>query len=274
MTERSTLVIRGHVATVSLNRPEKKNALDGPLFDSLSGHAQTIATDAKVRVVILRGEGSDFCAGIDVASFADPQQGATSLERLQSLPGKTANYFQNAVLQWRELPIPVVAVLRGCVFGAGLQIALGADLRFSAPDAKLSMMEIKWGLVPDMAITVTAPGVIAQDRFRELTYTGDVLDANEALIAGLITRVVDDPEEHAMNVATKIAAQSPDAVRAAKVLANSLVSSPASEEQQNCLTLEATLQRRLLSGDNHARAVAANLSKMVAMFTDPSESNT
>ena len=264
MSERITISIDNHVATVMLNRAEKRNAVDTAMFDGIIETARTLAADSSVRAVVLYGDGGHFCAGIDISVFQGDGIGENSGDGLKPLPDSTANYFQSAALVWRELPVPVLVALHGTVFGAGLQIAMGADMRYAAPDVKMSIMEIKWGLVPDMGITSTLPGVVPQDKAREMAYTGRILSAEEALAAGMVTEVVNDPLLRAQEIAAEIAGKSPDAIRAIKKLFNeSWKGDPAT-----ALRLEADLQESVMAGENQAEAARANMEKRPPKFRD------
>jgi enoyl-CoA hydratase/carnithine racemase len=268
MTERVQVTIEDGVADVRLNRPEKLNALDRTMFEALVAAGQRLSADRGVRAVVLSGEGRAFCAGLDFASFMamagegrDP--GASLLDRRAG--DSPANVAQHAAWVWTEVPVPVIAALHGAVFGGGLQIALGADLRLAAPDAQLSVMEIKWGLVPDMSGTQTLRHLVRLDVAKELTFTGRIVDGREAAALGLVTRVVEEPHAAALALAREIAAKSPDAIRAGKRL---LGQAPLLGVGEG-LALEAHLQRGLLGSANQVEAVSANLQKRPPRFSDP-----
>lgn len=264
MSQRITTTIDRHVVTVTLNRAEKRNAVDMAMFEAIIETAESLAADPGVRAVVLQGDGGHFCAGIDVSLFQGAGIGDKLSELLEPRPGSKANFFQSAAIAWRDLPVPVLAALRGTVFGAGLQIAMGADMRLAAPDVRMSIMEVKWGLIPDMGLTATLPGVVAADRARELAYTGRILSAAEAHSAGLLTEVVDDPLPRAQEIAWNIANKSPDAIRAMKRLFNeSWNRDPASG-----LRREAELQAAVMAGRNQAEAASANIEKRAPRFTD------
>ena len=265
MSERIVTRIDNHVATVTLNRADKRNAVDTAMFDAILETADTLAANPGVRAVVLEGDGDHFCAGIDISVFQGEGIGEKSNDSLKPLPGRTANYFQSAALVWRELPVPVLAALRGTVFGAGLQIAMGADMRYASADVRMSVMEIKWGLIPDMGITSTMPGVVPQDKARELAYTGRILSATEAYAAGLITEVVEDPSLRAHEVASEIAGKSPDAIRSIKKLFNESWK----DEPASGLRREAELQAAVMAGENQVEAATANLEKRAPKFHDP-----
>jgi enoyl-CoA hydratase/carnithine racemase len=259
----------GGVADVRLNRPDKMNALDLPMFEALVATGLDLARDASLRCVVLSGEGRAFSAGLDFTSFqsmaglAREGRGPSLLSRDDG--GSPANFAQRAAWIWTELPVPVIAAVHGVAYGGGLQIALAADLRFVAPDARLSVMEIKWGLVPDMSGTQTLRRLVRLDVAKELTYTGRVVSGTEAVALGLATRVADDPRAAALAAAADIAARSPDAIRAAKQLLDRSGVAPVEEGLQ----LEESLQRGLIGRPNQIEAVRANLEKRAPRFSDP-----
>jgi enoyl-CoA hydratase/carnithine racemase len=250
----------GHVAVVKLSRPEKRNALDPASFDALDAAARELSADRELRAVVLAGEGKSFCAGIDLAAFAAGE--AVIRKLLSRRDGEAANLAQRVGWGWRECPVPVIAALHGEVFGGGLQVALGADLRIAAPDARLSVMEVRWGLIPDMSGSQTLRGIVRRDVALELTWTGRIVPAEEALALGLVTRLADDPLAEAMALAETIAARSPDAVRGAKKLFNKAWECDAVD----ALALEAELQMRILGRPNQMEAVRAGLAGETPRF--------
>jgi enoyl-CoA hydratase/carnithine racemase len=239
--ERVRVEVEGHVAEVRMTRADKHNGLDARMFTALNEAIDAVAAEPEVRAVVLGGEGPSFCAGLDFKSFAggDRDLADVGLERAE---GELANPAQRVAFGWRELAVPVIAALRGACFGGGLQIALAADLRLAAPDARLSAMEIEYGLIPDMSISQTLPRLVADDVARELVYTGRQVEAGEALDLGLVTRIVDSPESAARELADRIAARSPDAIRRAKRLLNAAPGL----DVATALALETELQRELL----------------------------
>lgn len=265
MSERIALETDAGLALVRLNRPEKKNALDPEMFAALDETLTGLSSDPDVRVVILSGAGGAFCAGLDISSFAAAPGLVPSLMR--PLPGKDYNMAQRVAWGWRELPVPVIAALEGEVFGGGLQIALAADIRIAGPTAQLSVMEIRWGLIPDMSAGQTLRGLIRADVARELTYTGRLVPAEEAADIGLVTRVAADPLEEAKTLGRAIAAKSPDAIRAAKSLFNEAWSESAGEGLQR----EARLQAGLFGKPNQLEAIAANFEKRAPAFGPPAD---
>lgn len=264
MGESVTVSIDGHVAVVTLNRPGKANAVSLEMFDALGDAGEKLAAERSVRAVVLQGAGDNFCAGIDVSIFA---QNGQAIDAGSLAPGERspANRFQRAAYAWRELPVPVICAITGCAYGAGLQIALGADLRYAAPDARLSIMEIKWGLIPDLAISTTLRDILPADRIKELAWTGRVVDGAEALSLGLVTELHEDPRAAAMRMAQEIGEKSPDAVQAMKELVNSAWRMAEAE----ALALEAKLQSGVLQGENQREAVLANVQQRTPEFLDP-----
>jgi enoyl-CoA hydratase/carnithine racemase len=218
--ERVRVTVDGGVADVRLNRPDKRNALDPAMFEALVTTGTELAEDDSVRVVVLSGEGPDFCAGLDFGSFQAMGSGErlSASAQLPAADGPAKATGQRAAYVWAELPVPVIAAVRGNALGGGLQIALGADIRLVAPDAVLSVFEVQWGLIPDMTGSQLLPELIGRDKAKELTFTGRRVSGTEAALIGLATRVSDDPLGDALAMAREIAQRSPDAVRAAKRL--------------------------------------------------------
>jgi enoyl-CoA hydratase/carnithine racemase len=266
MAERVTVSIQAGVADVRLNRPDKLNALDLAMFEGLVETGKGLAADSSLRAVVLSGEGRAFCAGLDFAAFmamsGDGQPGRNLLEREED---GVANYAQMAAYVWTAMPVPVIAAVHGAAYGGGLQVALAADIRFVAPDAQLSVMEIKWGLIPDMTGTQTLRHLVRLDVAKELTFTGRIVSGTEAVQLGLATRVSDTPREAACALAREIASKSPNAIRVGKRLLNLAPTlSP-----RDGLRLEETLQLSLIGKPNQIEAVQANLAKRQPRFADP-----
>lgn len=263
MTDVLKVSIDAHVADVALNRPDKHNALSLELFEALADAGRDIAANKSVRAVVLHGAGDNFCAGIDTSvfneSFAD---NFADMMRPQS--DSPANFFQRPAYAWREVPVPVICAIRGYAFGGGLQIALGADLRYATPDAQLSIMEVRWGLIPDLAISTTARNIVAADRLKELAFSGRIVSGEDALGLGLVTALHPDPYAAAMLTATEIAARSPDAIRGMKRLFNAGLDLPEAE----ALALEARIQSGIVGRPNQREAVLANLEKRKPEFDD------
>jgi enoyl-CoA hydratase/carnithine racemase len=266
MSDRVTVSLERGVADVRLARPEKLNALDRPMFEALAAAGRALAGERGLRAVVLSGEGRAFCAGIDIAAFGALADGAGDVPGLLDLyRGGPATWAQQAAWTWREVPAPVIAAVHGVCFGGGLQIALAADLRLVAPDARLSVMEIRWGLIPDMSGSQTLRRLVRLDVAKELAFTGREVSGREAVALGLATRGCEDPRAAALELAREIAGRSPSAIRAAKRLldASGLVS------VEEGLALEAKLQRGLLGGAHQREAVRANLERRPPEFSDP-----
>jgi enoyl-CoA hydratase/carnithine racemase len=215
MTDRVLLEVRDRVAYVTLNRGEKHNGLDLPMLRGLVDVARRIEADRDVRAVLLAGGGPAFCAGLDFASVGKDPRGFV-LAGLK-LPGRL-NLFQRACWAWRDLPVPVIAVLHGHCFGGGMQLALAADFRFATPDCELSIMEGKWGLLPDMTGSVTLRELVPMDVAKRLTMTAEVFDGRQAHAYGLVTGVADDPMKEAEALVDQLLGRSPDAIALTKKL--------------------------------------------------------
>jgi enoyl-CoA hydratase/carnithine racemase len=270
MDDRVQVTIADGVADVRMVRADKMNALDAAMFEALVATAKRLRGEKGLRAVVLSGEGRAFCAGLDMGRFAamkDKGGNGIAGGEARDLTSRTegiANFPQMAVWGWRELPVPVIAAVHGVAFGGGFQLALGADMRFLSADARMSIMEIKWGLVPDMAGTPILASLVRDDILRELTYTGRIFSAQEALNYGLATRICDDPRTTALEVAREIAAKSPGAIRAVKRMLNKLLADPAA-----ALLSESIEQQKLIGSANQLEAVSANIEKRPANFVDP-----
>ena len=261
--DRVRVEVAEHVATVTLARPDKHNALDHAMFDGILAAAEHVSLEPGVRAVVLHGDGPSFCSGLDLASIMSSGNGLDG--SLDALDGPVPNRFQRVAYDWVTLPVPVIAAVHGNCLGGGLQIALGADIRIAAPDARLSVMEAKWGLIPDMSLTQTLPRLVGIDVAKELVYTARVLSGEDALRLGVVTRVADDPLAAAHELAREIAGRSPDAIRSAKRLIDESWGRPG----EVGLALEAELQGALIGSPNQLAAVVAGMSKQPAEFIDP-----
>lgn len=267
MTDRITIEMKGHVADVRMVRTDKMNALDDAMFQALIDTGEKLKTMKGVRAVVLSGAGRAFCAGLDTSNFAKMASG----ERrggagLTDVPrhANGANRAQHACLVWRDTPAPVIAAVHGVAFGGGFQVMLGADIRIIAPDAKLAILEAKWGLVPDMGGMAMLRGLVRDDVARELTYTGRVFSGAEAKEYGIATRVSDTPYEDALKLAGEIASRSPDATRAAKRLFALVQDS----DQPAILKAESEEQAALIGSPNQIEAVMAGMQNRAAAFAD------
>jgi enoyl-CoA hydratase/carnithine racemase len=251
------------IADVRLNRPDKLNACDLEMIEALGAAGSELAKNRSLRAVVLSGEGRAFCAGLDISLFSGSEKSVDEL--LEPDAESPANFVQRAAWAWAELPVPVIAAIHGVAFGAGFQVALAADIRCVAPDAKLSAMEIKWGLIPDMTGAVSLRRLVGLDFAKELIFTGRIVSGAEARELGLATRVSEAPRDEAFELAREMARRSPDAIRAAKRLLGE------SDELaiRDRLELEAGLQRTLIGGPNQIEAVRANLEQRAPRFEDP-----
>jgi enoyl-CoA hydratase/carnithine racemase len=224
MSDRVSVTVDGGVADVRLNRPEKMNALDPAMFEGLIEAGEAVKADPSVRAVVLSGEGRAFCAGLDFGSFqamaGSDEKRPTGDVDLGRKDGRITNRGQQAAYVWFEMPAPVIAAVHGVALGGGFQIALAADIRIVAPDVKMSVLEVRWGLIPDMTGTQLLPRVVGLDVAKELTFTGRMVDGAEAVRVGLATRVSETPLDDALALAREIAGKSPHAVRGAKALLN------------------------------------------------------
>ncbi|HRY89991.1 MAG: crotonase/enoyl-CoA hydratase family protein [Rubrivivax sp.] len=266
MNDRIEINMDGGVADVRLVRADKMNALDDAMFAALREAGEALKTRAGLRAVVLSGEGRAFCAGLDTANFgkmASGERGGARLLAGERTPGG-ANPPQHSVMVWREIPVPVIAAVHGVAYGGGFQLMLGAELRFVAPDTKLSIMEINWGLVPDMGGIALLRGLLRDDLARELVYTGRVFSGSDAGQLGLATRVCADPRAEALALAHEIAARSPKAMRAAK----RLLDLAADADAKTILLAESREQAALIGSAEQAEAVRARLAGRRGDFAD------
>jgi len=272
VNDRIAITIEDGVADVRMTRVDKMNALDSAMFDALLAAGERLKAEPGLRAVVLSGDGRAFCAGLDMGNFgrmaevgSGGSQGASSRTSLNTRTHGVANSAQYAVWQWRELPVPVIAAVHGVAFGGGFQLMLGADMRYVAPDVKLAILEIKWGLVPDMAGTQLMKHLVREDLVRELTYTGRIFSGEEAVAMGFATRVCADPRAEALATAREIAGKNPHAIRAAKRLLNAAVeATPAAG-----LLQETDEQLALIGSPNQVEAIMANMQKRAPAFADP-----
>jgi len=267
MEDRITVDIQDGVADVRLVRVDKMNALDDAMFEALVKTGERLKTEAGVRAVVLSGAGRAFCAGLDMGNFdkmaSGERKGGTGLVETPRTEGGS-NRAQHAVMVWREIPVPVIAAVHGVAFGGGFQLALGADMRFVTPDARMAVMEIKWGLVPDMAGIALLRRLIRDDQARELTYSGRQFTGEEALSLGLATRVCADPYAEALAFARDVAAKNPDAIRADKRLMNLADDA----DQREILLAESVEQSALIGSPNQIEAVLSSMQKRAPNFAD------
>jgi enoyl-CoA hydratase/carnithine racemase len=253
MSELVTVEINDHVAHVRLNRPEKMNALSWQMFEAITDAGRELSVNKDVRAVVLSGEGRGFCAGLDLENFASGELNSNFFG-----PGRGGfwpNYYQSPAYVWKAMPVPVICALHGVAYGGGFQIAMGADIRIAHPESKLSVMEIKWGLIPDMSASQTLRDLVRLDIAKELTFTGRVVNAEEAMSLGLVTRLDEEPVSAALAMAHDIAGRSPDAITYGKYLLNHGWHGSDSDG----LRLEEKLQGRILGKDNQTEAVMSGM---------------
>jgi enoyl-CoA hydratase/carnithine racemase len=251
------------IAEVRLNRPDKLNALDAAMFAALIEAGHALYDLPGLRCVVLSGEGKGFCAGLDLSMF-----GALLDKDSPPLTQRNhgnANSFQQAAMQWRKLPVPVIAAVHGVCFGGGLQIASGADIRVVAPDARLAVMEMKWGIIPDMGGFALWRGMVRDDVLRDLTYRAREFSGEEALALGFATFVDADPLARAMAFAREISGKHPQAIRAAKALFNRAPDMTVDE----ILLAESHEQHRLIGSKNQMEAVQSAMEGRKPDFADP-----
>jgi enoyl-CoA hydratase/carnithine racemase len=271
MNDRVSVDLKDGVADVRLVRTDKMNALDNAMFEALVETGERLKSQAGLRAVVLSGEGRAFCAGLDMGNFQQMASGerrggagsAGALVTANRTAGG-ANRAQQACMVWREIPVPVIGAIHGVAFGGGFQLALGCDLRFVTADVKLAVLEIKWGLIPDMAGMVLMRGLVRDDVARELTWTGRIFGGEEAVAMGLATRVCADPRADALALAAEIAGKNPHAIRAGKRLLNLM----AEGDQHAILLAESQEQGALIGSPNQVEAVMSNLQKRAAVYAD------
>jgi enoyl-CoA hydratase/carnithine racemase len=255
----SIAMLEGGIADVRLIRADKMNALDPAMFDGIVEAIKTLEATASLRVVVLSGEGKSFCAGLDMTSMA----GGSGNDLSARIYGD-ANTPQQVAWGWRKLPVPVIAAVHGVAFGGGFQIMSGADIRIAHPESRMAIMELKWGLVPDMAGFPLWRGVVRDDVLRELTYTNREFSGSEAKDFGFVTHIDFNPHAKAIELAKLIAAKNPHAIRGAKRLCNAI----GHMSDQDLLKLETEEQLKVMRTPNQIEAVMANMEKRVAVFVD------
>ncbi len=270
MEDRIQLTITDGVADVRMVRVDKMNALDDAMFQALVDMGERLKTEPGVRAIVLSGEGRAFCAGLDMGNFArmaappaSAKSSGDTLVTAKRTPGGS-NRAQHAVMVWREQTVPVIAAIHGVAFGGGFQLALGADIRLVTADVRMAVLEIKWGLVPDMAGLVLMKRLVRDDVARELTYTGRIFDGEEAVRIGFATRVCADPRAEALALAAEIAGKNPHAIRGAK----RLLDMAPDASQADILMAESLEQTALIGSPNQVEAVMSNMQKRAAVYVD------
>ena len=255
-----TCFVDGGIAHVRLARPDKLNALTLDTLEQLSGVARRLRGDRTLRAVVISGDGDSFCAGLD---FADVLRNPAGIVRsFLPSPFRGTNAFQEACWAWRRVPVPVIAAVHGHCFGGGLQLALAADFRITTPDAEWSVLEGRWGLIPDMTGIQSLKELVGIDVAKKLTMTAAMISGTQARELGLVTEVAADPVVRAFELAEELAARSPDAVAAAKRLFNSSWNS----SSRRTFARERIEQLFLLAATNTTAAREAAFKRVIPSF--------
>ncbi|MBK01924.1 MAG: enoyl-CoA hydratase [Acidimicrobiaceae bacterium] len=265
MSDRVLVNVVDGVADVRLNRPEKLNALDSAMFKALTDAGESLKDRSDVRAVVLSGEGRSFCAGLDFSSFQEmgSAQGDNKTDNLGHLGGRITHLGQQAAWVWQELEVPVIGAISGHALGGGFQIAMGPDIRLVHPDTKMSVLEIRWGLVPDMGASVLLPPLVGLDVAKELYFTGRMISGTEAAQLGVATRVSENPHADAMELAREIAGKNPEAIRRMKLILNGIGERSTAER----FAAERDHIGALIGSPNQKEAVSAFFEKRTPKFT-------
>ena len=274
--DRVTVTISDGIADVRLDRADKRNALDPPMFDAIAKAGHDLVTNREIRAVVLSGNGNSFCAGLDFGSFqsmadsgknGDGSKASTSSSENAGAmqPGAITHLAQQICWVWQEVPVPVVAALQGHALGGGMQLALGADIRVAHGETQFAMREVHWGLIPDMTGTLMLSRLVRDDVAKDLVFSARIISGVEAHFLGVVTRLSDTPFETAMQIAREIADRSPDAVRGAKALINRLSNAGAAEH----FAEERRIIYSLIGKPNQVEAVMSNFEKRPAKFRPP-----
>ena len=259
MSDRVVMITRDGVCHVRLNRGDKMNALDSAMFEGITSALEELAADASIRAIVLSGEGNAFCAGLDLGSFGLKDDAPSDL--VPRTHGK-ANWVQQLGWGWRQLPVPVISAVHGVCFGGGLQLMAGSDIKIIHPETRCAVMEMRWGLVPDMSGYPLWRGNVRDDILRRLVYTNEVFSGEDAQTFGFATEVNEDPLVRAMELAQIIASKNPDAIRGAKRISNMMGDATDAE----LLMAESVEQTEIIYKPNQLEAVAAYFEKREAKF--------
>lgn len=266
---RVTIDIVDGIADVRMNRADKRNALDNAMFASLAAAGEFLKTNTEIRAVVLSGDGASFCAGLDFGSFQAMAEGPKSDGQMNAgamSEGRITHLAQQVCWVWQEVPVPVIAAVHGHALGGGMQIALGADIRYIHPDTQLSVREVHWGLIPDMTGTLMLSRLVRPDIAKELVFTAKIISGKEGYEIGLATHLSENPHTDAMVLAREIAGRSPDAVRGAKKLLNLQANDGAAQQ----FASEREVIGRLIGQANQAEAVMSHFEKRPANFQSAS----
>ncbi len=265
---RVSVTMHEGIAHVRLTRPDKRNALDDAMFQAIAQAGERVKHDTSVRAVVLSGDGASFCAGLDFGGFQAMGSGssgdgsATAAGSMKD--GRITHLAQQICWVWQEVPVPVIAALQGHALGGGMQLALGADIRFAHPDTKMSMREVHWGLIPDMTGTLRLSRLVRDDVMKDLVFTGRIFQASEGATLGVVTRLSNDPVAEALAAAAEIAGRSPSAVRGAKQLINRLSNAGAAEH----FAAEREIIFGLIGKPHQVEAITANFENRAPKFED------
>jgi enoyl-CoA hydratase/carnithine racemase len=259
MADRVSIDISSHIAHVTLTRSDKINALDTAMFMAICEAIDELKAAPELRAVVVSGEGRGFCAGLDLSNFGGE---AESLELMPRTHG-IANQVQQVAWGWRTLTVPVIAAVHGVAIGGGLNIMSGADIRVIHPETRCAVMELRWGLVPDMAGYPLWRGNVRDDVLRKLVYTHAQFSGLEACELGFATETAADPLQRAMALAEEIADKNPDAIKAAKRLSNALADST----DEALLLAESAEQLQIIGQPNQIEAVAAQMEGRAPSFS-------
>ncbi len=263
MTELIKFELKNKIARITLNRPEKRNALTFEMLEELYRIGKNLKSINHLSAVVIKGSGKNFSSGIDINNFSLLAGDRPFLQKLLSTAkGSSGNKMQLPCTIWQEIHAPVFAVLDGSVFGAGLQLALGADIRIASKNVQVSIMETKWGLIPDMGISLFLPQLMRYDQALNLTLRADLINASDAKKLGLITQVSNNPNDEVEKSLSDLSMKSPDAIKSVKKLYKCAWPSVGKDG----LELEASLQRNLIGTANQMEAVLANFEKRKARF--------
>jgi enoyl-CoA hydratase/carnithine racemase len=263
---RVTIEVVDGVADVRMNRADKRNALDNAMFTSLAAAGEYLKTQSEIRAVGLSGDGASFCAGLDFGSFQAMAEGPKTDSGVKNESGMNAGAMsegrithlaQQVCWVWQEVPVPVIAAVHGHALGGGMQIALGADIRYVHPETQLSVREVHWGLIPDMTGTLMLSRLVRPDIAKELVFTAKVISGKEGYEIGLATHLSENPHADAMVIAREIAGRSPDAVRGAKKLLNLQANDGAAQQFAH----EREVIGRLIGQANQVEAVMSHFEK-------------
>ena len=266
MSDRVLVSVVDGVADVRLNRPEKLNALDSAMFKALVDAGESLKDRSDVRAVVLSGEGRSFCAGLDFSSFqamGTSKEDKNEPDAVDHLEGRITHLGQQAAWVWQELQVPVIGAISGHALGVGFQIAMGPDIRLVHPETKMSVLEIRWGLVPDMGASVLLPPLVGLDVAKELYFTGRMISGTEAAELGVATRVSDDPHTEALDLAKEIAEKNPEAIRRMKTILNGLGERSTAER----FAAEREHIGALIGSPNQVEAVSAFFEKRTPRFS-------